>query len=98
MTLRCEISIVPFGDEENIKQLYRLDISNIGTVRDEGFGHEICKYRVDLKGRVLDYFLTKDPDMNPWEHFDTSFILEHDRRDGAVALVEKACELMKGKA
>lgn len=41
MTLRVEISIVPFGDEEYKRKLWTFDISNIGRAM---FGH--CEYSV----------------------------------------------------
>ena len=47
MTLRVEISIVPFGDEENVREIRRFNISNLGTV-DLGicaYGVEVDKYK-----------------------------------------------------
>jgi hypothetical protein len=92
MTLRATLEIVPFGDENNKRELGRLNISNVEVVRSEGFGHDICRYRVELErpdtigefaGEYKEGIRAVD------------FIEEHDRRDGAVALVEKAAALMK---
>lgn len=96
MTLRVDLSIVPYGVEKNKYEIYRLNISNIETIRNEGFGHEICRYRVDLLGKIVPMFRKKFK--ITWEHIDTDFIEEHDRRDGAVALVAKACKLMEERA
>lgn len=96
MTLRATIEIIPFGDEKDKRELYRLDISNLGQIRDEGFGNQICRYKVFLFGRVLDYFNPKPGE--EWEIIDIAFIEEHNRRDGAVALVEKACQLMQERS
>ena len=42
MTLRCVIEIVPHGEEQYKEPIFRLDISNQGLIRDEGFGHQVC--------------------------------------------------------
>ena len=96
MTLRVTLEIVPFGDEDNKKEIYRMDISNIGIVNDIGFGHVVCKYKVGLYGRVVE--LLRKPGGPEYELIDVDFVEEHNRRDGAVALVEKACKLMAEKA
>lgn len=97
MTLRADIEIVPFGQEEDKRQLYRLDISNVGLVRNDGFGHEIYRYRVELKGRILQ--IPGQPiSKEEWEVIDVDWIEEHDRRDGAVALIAKAAKLMEERA
>jgi hypothetical protein len=96
MTLRCTIEIVPYGNEANKSLICRLDISNIEQLRDEGFGHQICKYSVKL-------FRHNNPNMRQlmeekeWELSAEGEIAEHDRRDGAVELVRKATFLMKDK-
>lgn len=96
MTLRCLIQIVPFGREEHKEDICRLDISNIKTVRNEGFGHEICKYSVSLfrynNSTVRDLLKAEE-----WELTSEGEIAEHDRRDGAIELVRKATELMKDR-
>lgn len=96
MTLRATLEIIPYGDETAKREIFRLDISNIGLVERGPFGHDICKYKVNLSGKVLEQ-LRKEGGPE-WEHFETDFIERHDRRDGAVALVAKAAELMKDKA
>lgn len=93
MTLRATIEIVPFDDESLKRELFRLDISNIGTIRDEGFGNLICKYKATIYSRVLDYFKPKPGE--EWEVIFTDIIEEHNRRDGAVALVQKATKLFE---
>lgn len=96
MTLRCTIEIVPYGVERNKHEICRLDISNIETIRDEGFGHTICKYLVRLFRHnnpvVRDLLKTTE-----WEHVADGEIAEHDRRDGAIELVRKATFLMHDK-
>lgn len=94
MTLRCNIEIVPYGEEKEKYPIFRLDISNIETIRDEGFGHEICKYSVKkfrhLNPTMRQIFKTD----KEWELEKEGEIAEHDRRDGAIELVRKACVLM----
>lgn len=96
MTLRATIEIVPYGDESQKREIYRLDVSNIGNLRNEGFGNEICRYKATLFGRVLDYFNPAPGEK--WEVIDVSFIEEHNRRDGAVSLIRKAAELLEKQA
>ena len=96
MTLRATIEIVPYGDETSKREIFRLDISNMGVVEPGPFGHDICKYKVKLFGKV-DERLRKEGEPE-WEHFETDWVERHDRRDGAVALVAKAAELMKERA
>ena len=48
MTLRVDISIVPFGQEDLKSGIFRLDISNHGEIRNEGFGNVICKYKMKM--------------------------------------------------
>lgn len=94
MTLRCTIEIVPYGDENRKSEICRLDISNTGTVRDEGFGHQICSYSVKLfrHNNAMEQNVCGAP---KWELIGQEKIKEHDRRDGAVALVKEACWLME---
>ena len=96
MTLRATLEIVPYGDETAKREIYRLDISNIGLVERGAFGNDIYRYKVNLSGKV-DERLRKEGEPE-WEHFETDFIERHNRRDGAVALVAKAAELMKDRA
>jgi hypothetical protein len=99
MTLRVTLEIVPFGDETLKREIYRLDISNIGLVRNEGFGHEVCKYKVECYKTWYKSVINRDNPSPPdeWELVTTDFIEEHDRRDGAVALVQKATQLVMDK-
>ena len=96
MTLRATLEIVPYGDETAKREIFRLDISNIGLVERGAFGNDICKYKVNLSGKV-DERLRKEGEPE-WEHFETDFIERHNRRDGAVALVAKAADLLKDRA
>lgn len=43
MTLRIRVSIVPFGDEEQEREIHQINISNLGMV-DLG----VCDYGVEL--------------------------------------------------
>lgn len=76
MTLRMTLEIVPYGVEEDKYDIMTLDISNTGTVKNEGFGNIYCSYEYSFKdhsGEVL----------------KSGNIIEHNRRDGAVELVRK---------
>jgi hypothetical protein len=46
MTLRVRISIVPFGDETQEREIHQINISNLGSVNE--FRTEFCKYGVEL--------------------------------------------------
>lgn len=94
--MRATIEIVPYGDEEIKDAICRLDISNIETIREEGFGHTICKYSVRLfrHNNPIMRDLMKEKE---WELSAEGEIAEHDRRDGAIELVRKACVLMKDR-
>lgn len=98
MTLRCLIQIVPYGEEEDKRDLFKLDISNMGVIRDEGFGHKICEYKVKVfekQNEVLKRIAKeKGEELPEWDFIDEYDIPEHDRRDGAIALVEKACKVV----
>lgn len=89
MTLRATIEIVPYGDETLSEKLYRIDVSNTGLIREEGFGHQICSYSVRVyhhhNPTMRDLLKTKE-----WELEYERTIPEHDRRDGALELIEKA--------
>lgn len=96
MTLRATIEIIPHGNEEFKDVICRLDISNIGLVRSEGFGHDYCKYSVKLwkhnNPMIRDLLKEKE-----WSLSAEGEIAEHDRRDGCVELVRKAAFLMQNK-
>ena len=88
MTLRISIGIVPFGDEENKYEIFRIDVSNQGTVRNLGFGHEICKYKAELfrkNTEVMQELLN----YSEWTKEGEFIVEEHDRRDGAIELARK---------
>lgn len=89
MTLRCTLEIVPHGMEEHKVEIFRADISNIGTVRHEGFGHEICKYKYVIYKQIPPA-LQKDGET--LDKYTEGFIEEHDRRDGPWRLVSKVVE------
>jgi hypothetical protein len=44
MTLRVRISIVPFGDEEQEREIHQINISNL---KDLGLG--LCEYGVEME-------------------------------------------------
>lgn len=96
MTLRVTIAIVPFGDEAIKDDLFRMDISNTGLLRDEGFGHQYCSYDVKVyrhNNEVMQMILEADE----WELEAEAKVDSHNRRDGAFALVQKASKLMEDK-
>lgn len=91
MTLRVLIQIVPFGDEERVEDLYRLDVSNTGLIKDLGFGHQICSYSVKLlkkNNKTMQRLLHSQE----WELEQEGVVKEHDRRDGPLVLVQTALE------
>ena len=46
MTLRVRISIVPFGDESQEKEIHQINISNLGKFGDYyKYGVEVDKYK-----------------------------------------------------
>lgn len=54
MTLRVTLSIVPFGEEENIRMIKEINISNLGN---SGIGE--CIYGVEVgKYKTFDYDFT----------------------------------------
>ena len=91
MTLRVEVSIVPHGVEEGKYGLYRIDIHNRGLVRNEGFGHEICKYDY-LVYRHNNETMVSQYGFEEFEVEATGVIPEHNRRDGALSLVQKVLD------
>ena len=82
MTLRCDISIVPYGHEEHQRPISRLNIHNLGTLEDLGFGNVICRYQVEYFTLSFSEEFTKISDTE----------VEHNRREGAETLVRKALE------
>ena len=54
MTLRVRISIVPFGDEDQEREIHQINISNLADV---GLG--LCKYGVEM-----DKYKTGNYDLN----------------------------------
>jgi hypothetical protein len=79
MTLRVEISIIPFGDEGGKKVLHTVNISNLGDhYNNQGYREiGVCKYGVEL-----DKYKTGEYDQT----------LHHQRNDGALMLVNRALE------
>lgn len=91
MTLRVDISIVPYGVEENKYELYRLDISNTGVVEDQGFGHIVCSYEVKAykcNNKTMQH-IYKIP---KYELEETVVIDCHNRRDGFIELIHKVLD------
>lgn len=88
--LRALITIVPYGDERHAEDLYRLDICNVKTLQRNGFGHDVCEYTVDVWQHNNETIRTRlgDPE---WEQLPDRFKVIHDRRDGCISLVQKAC-------
>lgn len=84
MTLRCTLEIVPYGDESSKYLLREFDISNVGVVERQGFGHDLCAYWVDVY----------EPTLADGRVLERAFPLPetHDRRDGAELLVAKVLE------
>ena len=91
-----DISIDQYGQGTNIYPIYRLEIGNLGLVRNEGFGHEYCRYVVKLLRHNNETQRTL-LGVEEWEVEAEGFIEEHNRRDGAVELVRKATALMKDR-
>lgn len=91
MTLRVNINIVPFGDEDREEGIFRIDISNTGLVRDEGLGNEICSYDAIIYKHNNETIqrLCKQPE---WEKQGEYSIKEHNRRDGSLTLAKKAID------
>lgn len=81
MTLRVKLEVVPHGVEDHTYAIAEINISNVEEVENLGFGHSICNYKYHCT--VPD--LSKGVDMLRAE----GMIYNHDRRDGAIKLVEK---------
>lgn len=79
MTLRVTLEIVPFGDEDNKREIATINISNVGEVENLGFGHSICNYN----------YHCSVPMAETREDRGTGTIYNHDRRDGALELVQR---------
>ncbi|CAB4139165.1 hypothetical protein UFOVP346_25 [uncultured Caudovirales phage] len=58
MTLRIDVSIVPFGDESEIRNIYTVNVSNLGTLDGD-----LCEYGVEV-----DKYKTKDYDTYVTHH------------------------------
>lgn len=85
MTLRVELKIMPFGIESDEYRIGYIDIANIGEVDNLGFGHSICNYSVTLF----------KPNGMAFESDEPKILERHDRRDGAIELARRACELVE---
>lgn len=79
MTLRVKLEIVPHGIEENTYDVAEINISNIGEVENLGFGHSICNYKYHCGVPIGETIETRAE----------GTIYNHDRRDGAIALVQR---------
>lgn len=91
--MRVDVVIDQYGLGENVYPIYRLEISNIGTVRSEGFGNDYCNYHVrKMKHNNETQQQYGYPE---WEVEAEGTVIEHNRRDGAIELVRKAAELFK---
>lgn len=91
MTLRVDISIVPYGVEENKYELYRLDVSNTGVVEDLGFGHIVCSYEVKAY-KHNNETMQRVCNSPEYELENTVVIERHNRRDGFMELVHKVLD------
>lgn len=91
MTLRVEFKIIPYGEEKDIFDIFRLDISNTGVVKDMGFGHQVCSYDAKLFKRSA-HTMVESLGYPEWtEEFEIKEVL-HDRRDGPLALAKNILE------
>ncbi len=93
MTLRTTLEIIPFGNEDNKYSIFRINIHNIETLRNEGFGNIYCKYKVELQkynNETIQKFGRPE-----WETEEEFEIPEHNRRDGALSLVKKALDFLE---
>ena len=91
MTLRMTVEIVPFGNEDGKYEIFVLDISNTGLIRNEGFGHQVCSYEYNLYKPIPD-ILKDGEDGEDYDTESTGTIPEHDRRDGSLELIRKVLE------
>lgn len=79
MTLRVKLEIIPYGVEGNAYDVAEINISNIEEVENLGFGHSICNYKYHCSVPVGETMETRAEGM----------IYNHDRRDGAIELVQR---------
>lgn len=92
MTLRVDIGIDPFGSVSDHYPIFRLKISNEEVLEDKGFGHVVCRYKVQLL-RHNNSTMRAVTDVKEWE-IENECEVVHDRRDGAIELVRKATEAL----
>lgn len=95
MTLRVKLEIVPFGVENNSYEIYHVDISNTGLIRNLGFGHEICSYKYSVMKPIPP--VIQKPNGKQYEAEIEGEIEEHDRRDGSFSLIQKVLNNMEEK-
>jgi hypothetical protein len=77
MTLRVELSIVPFGDETKKRIIETINISNIGLNANAVLGEE----------GYYDYVV----EHNDYKHYDEqSLRISHKRADGGIRLAGSA--------
>lgn len=97
MTLRVTLEIVPFGEEELSYPIYRVDIHNIGIVRNMGFGNVICKYKVEVfkHNNEAEQRTLEAPE---WELQSAHELPEHNRRDGALVCLQKVLNIIEERA
>ena len=91
MTLRITFEIVPYGEEANKFEIFRVDISNHGLIENKGFGHEICTYDAIFYRRNNETMQTQ----LGYSEYEAEQVLGgvlHDRRDGPHILVKKVLE------
>lgn len=88
MTIRVTIEIVPYGREDQKYPIFRIEGHNQGVVKNLGFGHEICKYDVELFRHHNEIEQTL-LGVSEWQREGSFKIHEHDRRDGAVELARR---------
>lgn len=82
--LQVDISIVPFGDYSEQREIFTLQIANVGVVREMPFGYTECAYEYRLIPKPHD----RDQAMPDW----TPLSEVHIRRDGALELVRKVLD------
>jgi hypothetical protein len=80
MTLRVTVEIIPFGDEDKARTIDTLNINNI-------------TWREGCSPNGEDQYIVE---RNSYKNYNenTPRIFHH-RKDGALALIKKACELFK---
>lgn len=72
---------MPFGDYSEQRDIFTLQIANVGTVREMPFGYTECAYQYRLIPKPHD----RDQPMPDWIPLSEV----HIRRDGALELVRK---------